>query len=75
MEVLARIKTHLSIKEQHSQLLASNYALKTEKLNNELIKEDKLLVEKDRFKLSFNNISIELTSLEFNLFLSTLSKA
>jgi len=75
MEVLARIKTHLSIKEQHSKLLESNNELnglneelKTKNLKAESIEEDKLRVDKNSFRLSFNNISIELTSLEFNLF-------
>jgi len=72
MEVLARIKTHLSIKEQHSQLLASNNELnrelKTKSLKKHSCTPNKLLVDKDSFRLSFNNISIDLTSLEFKLF-------
>jgi len=68
IEVMARIQTHLSIKEQHSQLLATNNELKTKNINSETPQESKLLVDENSFRLSFENISIELTSLEFNLF-------
>lgn len=76
-EVLARVKTHLSITRQYKKLMENNTRL--EALNQTLAIEnseggnikgenDNLSINPDTFILSFYKISIELTQLEFRLF-------
>ena len=65
-EVLARVATHIGIAKKQQQLIENNSELK--RLNQFKNNNNNFSVDDETFKVSYQDKTIELTHLEFNLF-------